>query len=261
MEKEYYRAYYALERNHWWFKGRQKILETQIIKIFPNRTDLKILNAGCATGFSSEWLMQFGEVVSLEYDPECYAFTRDVVKISIVQGSILELPFKDKQFDLVVAFDVIEHVDNDVLAVQEMCRVCKMSGYVFVSVPAYLFLWSQHDEINHHFRRYTKNTLRKVFNKSDLTPIFESYFNTFLFLPIAFVRVMLNFFRKFKKQDASKINENAPSDLEIGSNKILSTILYRIFAGENFLLKRRLRLPFGVSIMAMYKNKTIAKHA
>jgi len=160
-----------------------------------------------------------------------------------------------------------------------------MSGYVFVSVPAYLFLWSQHDEINHHFRRYTKNTLRKVFNKSDLTPIFESYFNTFLFLPIAFVRVMLNFFRKFKKQDASKINENAPSDLEIGSNKILSTILYRIFAvenfllleigsnkilstilyrifaGENFLLKRRLRLPFGVSIMAMYKNKTIAKHA
>lgn len=54
MEKEYYRAYYALERNHWWFKGRQKILETQIIKTFPNRTDLKILNTGCATGFSSE---------------------------------------------------------------------------------------------------------------------------------------------------------------------------------------------------------------
>ncbi len=254
MEKKYYRAYYALERNHWWFKARQKILETQIKNTFPNHSNLKILNAGCATGFSSEWLMQFGEVISLEYDPECFVFTRDVVKIPIVQGSILELPFKDKQFDLVVAFDVIEHVDNAVLAVQEMTRVAKANGYVFISVPAYMFLWSQHDEINHHFMRYTKNTLRKVFKKSDLTPVFESYFNTFLFLPIVFVRVALNFFRKFKIQDAAKINENTSSDLELGSNKILSELLYHIFVAENFLLKRRLHLPFGVSIMAMYKK-------
>ena len=256
MEKNYYRAYYALERKHWWFKARQKILESQIKKVFPYRSNLKILNAGCATGFSSEWLMQFGDVISLEYDSDCYAFTRDVVKIPIVRGSILALPFEDNQFDLVVAFDVIEHVDNDILAVQEMNRVAKSDGFMFVTVPAYLFLWSQHDEVNHHFRRYTQKTLRKAFIESDLELIYDSYFNSLLFLPIAGVRLILTFIRKFKMRNTTENKNNDTSDLAIGSNKIINELLYHIFYSENFLLRQRIHFPFGVSIMAIYKKAT-----
>ena len=254
MEKEYYRDYYTLERNHWWFRARKNILEAQVQRLFPNRTNLKILNAGCATGYSSEWLMQFGEVSSLEYDAECFAFTRDVVKIPIVQGSITELPFEDNQFDLIVAFDVVEHVENDVLAVQEMQRVAKPGGIIFISVPAFNFLWSNHDEVNHHFRRYKIATLSNTFRKSTLKHLYTSYFNTFLFIPITAYRLIGNLIQKIKHGGNQKIYNENSNDLTVGKDNLASKIFFRIFNAENILLRKGFNFPFGISIMAAYKK-------
>src|SRR5688572_26761955 len=110
MNKEYYREYYDYERYNWWFKVRYRIIDYFLKKYLPIRDNIRILNIGVATGRSTEILMKYGDVTSLEYDAECCEFTRDVLQIEVIQGSILELPFSDKQFDIVCAFDVIEHV-------------------------------------------------------------------------------------------------------------------------------------------------------
>jgi SAM-dependent methyltransferase len=251
MDKNYYKKYYTLEREHWWFSARAEILMCHIRRVFDRRTDLKILNVGAATGHSSQLLQQFGTVTSVEFDQDCYEFTRDVVKIPIQQGSILELAFPDNTFDLVCAFDVIEHVEDDRLAVAEMRRVARMGGVLFVTVPAFMFLWSEHDVVNHHFRRYTSHILRGLFSEKD-TPIFHSYFNFWLFFPIAAVRLVL---RLFTKKHLAK-PEDAQSDFDnFKSGGLVNALLKAVFLSENIFLKRFISLPVGVSILSSWRKK------
>jgi SAM-dependent methyltransferase len=250
MDKNYYKKYYTLEREHWWFTARAKIIMTHIRRIFSHQTDLNILNIGAATGYSSELLQQFGAVTSVEFDEDCYNFTRNVVKIPIQQGSILALDFPDNTFDLVCAFDVIEHVEDDRLAVSEMRRVAKKGGVMCVTVPAFMFLWSEHDVVNHHFRRYTQKILRGLFLGKN-TPIFHSYFNFWLFFPIAAVRVFL---RLFTKKHLVK-PEQAQSDFDnFKGNSGINTLLKYIFLSENLFLKRLIPLPIGVSILSSWRK-------
>lgn len=250
MDKSYYKEYYVLEREHWWFKARAKIISDLIIKSLEDKekTDLKILNIGAATGKTSELLSQFGTVTSLEYDKDCCDFANEKLNLNIINGSILELPFRDEEFDMVCAFDVIEHVEDDILGVSEMKRVCKSGGLIVVTVPAFMLLWSKHDEVNHHFRRYTLSNLKKIFTEINLTTIRATYFNTFLFLPILTFRLLS------KLIPARFIRVGAGSDATLhNSNSISSKILYQIFKSELALLKF-FNLPFGVSIFLSSKK-------
>ena len=189
MNQAYYQEYYHIEREHWWFLVRNKIIMNHLRGKLPANRPLKILNVGVATGYSSQLLAEFGQVKSVEYDQECYEFTKATVPIDLIQGSILELPFENDSYDLVCAFDVIEHVVEHELAVQEMQRVCKSSGLVCVTVPAFQFLWNQHDDVNHHVRRYTRPLLESLFQKTGRIR-FSSYFNFLLFFPIAGFRLL-----------------------------------------------------------------------
>ncbi len=251
MDKNYYKKYYTLEREHWWFSARAEILMSHIRRVFANRTDLTILNVGAATGYSSELLEQFGTVTSIEFDEDCYEFTRDVVKIPIQQGSILDLDFPDNTFDLVCAFDVIEHVEDDRMAVSEMRRVAKSGGVMLVSVPAFMFLWSEHDVVNHHLRRYTSKILRGLFSAYDV-PIFHSYFNFWLFFPIAGIRTIM---RLFTKKHLAK-PEDAQSDFDnFKSGGLVNMLLKNIFFSENLFLKQFIPLPVGISILSSWRKK------
>jgi SAM-dependent methyltransferase len=131
MDTAYYREYFELERNHWWFKARLEILEKLVgraVRRLPAKTTLRILNAGVATGATTRMLEKFGNVTSLEYDRDCCHFLRETLKIDVVQGSLTELPFPPSTFDLVCAFDVIEHIQNDQLALREIHRVTVEGG-------------------------------------------------------------------------------------------------------------------------------------
>lgn len=249
MDSNYYIEYFTLERNHWWFKARLNILRSQV-STFSLSPDAKILNIGIATGATSEMLEAFGKVKSSEYDKACFDFVKEKLpQLDIDNGSILELPYADNSYDLVCAFDVIEHVENDALAVSEMLRVCKPGGFVFVTVPAFEFLWSEHDEVNHHFRRYTKRQLKKLFKeKSEIK--FSSYFNFLLFSPIAGFRILS---RLLPKKFFRKKNE-AGSDFSVYQPGFTQSLFYRIMLSENSLLKRKIGLPFGVSIMIAAKK-------
>ena len=168
MNINYYKEYAQLEREHWWFQVRGKIISKLILTSIETNENkqLNILNIGAATGKTSEILSKFGKVTSLEYDKDCCDYAKQQFNMTIIHGSILELPFMDEEFDLVCAFDVIEHVEDDLLGINEMKRVCKIDGLLVLTVPAFMFLWSHHDEVNHHYRRYTLNNLKDLVKKA-----------------------------------------------------------------------------------------------
>lgn len=207
----------------------------------------KILNVGVGTGHTSELLMEFGDVTSIEYDEDCCQFVRENTELQVIQGSILELPFDKNSFDLVCAFDVLEHVGDDKLATSELVRVCKKSCAVLVTVPAFNFLWSHHDVVNHHYRRYSKGMLVKVFDEYGIQ--FCSYYNFVLFPPILLIRALnrlVEFTSKRKKASQSG------SDFSIGPGSgPLSKFLYRLFVLEKYFLKNRVRFPWGVSLLLL----------
>ncbi len=251
MDKNYYKEYFSLERNHWWFKVRAKIIIFLIDKsLASNSSNIKtVLNIGAATGKTSEILAKYGEVTSLEYDKECCEFVNENLPMKVINGSIVELPFADNSFDLVCAFDVIEHVEDDILALAEMKRVCKPNGLVTVTVPAFMLLWSHHDIVNQHFRRYTKNNLQQLFTSNNLTYSVATYYNSILFLPIFM-------FRLFTKIIPQKwIRKGAGSDATLGSeNGFVNKVMYQIFNIELTLLKG-MKFPLGVSIFMSATKK------
>src|ERR1700754_4006597 len=115
MQADYYKEYYELERTNWWFTARKQILRDQLIRLFPRQKNLKILNVGAALGASTILLQEFGEVVSIEYSKDCCDFVNQNLGLHFIHGSITELPFENNSFDLVCAFDVVEHVQDDLL--------------------------------------------------------------------------------------------------------------------------------------------------
>jgi SAM-dependent methyltransferase len=246
MQQEYYKAYYELERKHWWFQVRGEIIMQHIESLVKDKKDLKILNIGVATGYTSVLLSRFGTVKSVEFDKECYEFTKKEVEIDIVNGSITDLPFENESYDLVCAFDVIEHIDDDKLAVSEMRRVCKTGGNLCVTVPAFMLLWSEHDIINQHYRRYRKHEMVSLFEQN--SSIYATYFNSFLFLPIAFFRVL-----KTAISGKPKLEE-AQSDFIVLRQNIFTWGAKMIFSLEKPLLKMGLKFPFGVSVLLSAKK-------
>lgn len=248
MERNYFKEYFELERSHWWFLVRRDIIVGHLKTITKGKSNLKILNVGAATGYSSEFLQKFGEVVSVEYDKDCCEFVSKQLGKNFINASITALPFDNASFDLVCAFDVIEHVEEDQLAVQELKRVTLEGGLICTTVPAYGFLWSQHDDINHHVRRYTRPGFRKLFI-SDGAIMKASYFNTLLFLPIAIFRIL---------SQGQKRKASPSSDFGVGTNSLASSIARFFFSLEVPILATGISFPFGVSILLSWR-KTVKK--
>jgi SAM-dependent methyltransferase len=253
MQKDYYKEYYALERSHRWFKAREHILVNYIKKLIKkgtlNSRQLNILNVGCGPGRTTEFLSDFGTVTSIEYDKYCCEFVKEHTNIDVINGSITELPFENETFDLVCAFDVVEHVEEDQLAVNELKRVTNRNGLVLITVPAFMSLWSHHDVINHHFKRYRLIEIDMLFKSEEKgNKIFSSYFNFILFTPIFLVRQLSNLIKLDKNRPGSG------SDFETYKVNFMNSILLNIMSFESKLLNSKMRLPFGVSILYNWKK-------
>jgi SAM-dependent methyltransferase len=244
MDKDYYKEYYHLERSHWWFTARLDILEARIQRLLGRKKEARILNAGVATGATTEMLSKYGIVTSLEYDSDCCDFLRTRLGMEVTCGSLTNLPYEDDSFDLVCAFDVIEHIEDDLAALREIRRVLKPKGKYCITVPAYQFLWSEHDEINHHFRRYTKKMLNRRIKEAPLAIDYSGYFNFWLFPPIAGVRLLHRLTSKKNTSEAPK------SDFQRMNRQSFADRVFKgIFRSEKRLLNAGLRLPYGISLL------------
>ena len=246
MERSLLDKYRRLELEHWWFRVRSGILTDGMEALCEERKGLRILNVGAATGRSTEILQPYGDVVSVEYDEPSFLFCKEVLKMDIVRASILELPFANDSFDIVCCFDVIEHVEDDGKAVEELVRVCRPGGAVFITVPAFMSLWSDHDRVNQHFRRYRESGLKVLFSAHKGRTVRSTYFNSLLFLPIWLVR---------RLQRLLPGNRHKPlkADNEFLQSRLTDRIFGAVFSMERSLL-RRVDFPFGVSLMSVWRK-------
>ncbi len=238
MRPEAYIEMAEVQDAHWWFKGRREILESVIGRL-PLPESPRILEIGAGTGGNLTMLSQFGSVKASEMDDYALSIARQRTpgQIDIRQGHLPdEIPFND-EFDLVCLFDVLEHVERDIDSLKAIRRMVSTDGCLLLTVPAYSWLWSAHDERLHHVRRYTAGELKRKARETGWTVRRITYFNTLLF-PLAVV--------------ARVTDKIIPSQEPVGTgmpSPIVNSVLYRVFSMEKALL-RAFNFPFGVSLMA-----------
>ncbi len=242
MDRDYELQTHQAEDRHWWYRGRRTVIEGVVDGLrLPARA--RILDAGCGSGRNMLELARHGTVTGVELSETSVALARGRRAGEVVAGSVLEMPFPADSFDLAVSLDVIEHLEDDLAALRELRRTVAPGGSLLVTVPAYQWLWSGHDEINHHHRRYTRRSLQRVAEQAGWDQVRTTYFNSLL-LPMAIVlRVLDRFSRKTTESSL---------DLWIPPGPV-NWLLERPLALESALIARGGRIPAGLSLLAVFR--------
>jgi SAM-dependent methyltransferase len=241
MEAKLYQEMYEIEGQHWWFRARRDILISLISKYIPYGN---ILDVGCGTGFILETLQKNEskyKVWGVDVSEIAIQFCQERGLTHVTQGRLENNDLPKHYFDLMMFLDMIEHLEQDLPSLLQAKQYLNSQGKILITVPAYQFLWSAHDEIHHHKRRYTKKQITELLHQAGYEVIFSSYFNTFLFPLIAIARLIGNLQNRHHSSDV-----NLPS-------RWINQILYQIFGWEKKLLPS-LSFPFGVSIICLARK-------
>jgi SAM-dependent methyltransferase len=239
MERTVYNRLDQLEGQHWWFTARRKILKSVISQFAPKKAQLRLMEAGCGTGGNLKMLSSFGKLDAFELDDEARVIAKGKLPMDIKSGMLPDhIPYQPGSFDVVVAFDVIEHVEHDVESLASLGKQLAPGGRLVMTVPAMPWLWSKHDETHHHYRRYTKASLNEALVRAGLKPVRISYFNTLLFPMIAGIRLL---------RQALSIKETADDKMP---SPAVNSVLKSIFGFESNWVGR-VSIPVGVSLLAV----------
>jgi SAM-dependent methyltransferase len=240
MDTNAYQVMAHVERNHWWFRGRRKILAGLLSELSPPLPNgARVLDVGCGTGANGPVLAQAGRFTAgIDFSALPLELDRgnDRCHAARVQGDAERLPFCGEAFDLVVSLDVLEHLKDDRLGARELRRVVRPGGVIVVFVPALNILWGLQDEVSHHLRRYTRRQLLEVLTSAELRIERLTYFNTILFLPILAARLALRIYTP-----STLRTEN-----EVGGRRT-NALLTGLFGLEPPILAHT-NLPVGVSL-------------
>ena len=244
MKEHTYPIMFRVEQSHWWYTGRRKILADFVEAICRRVTDRRprILDVGCGTGANLLMLSQFGDAEGVDVSEDALAFCRERGLEKVKLGAAEELPYQDGTFDLVTAFDVVEHIDDDLAGLREMRRVLRPGGRVLLFVPAFMFLWGLQDDVSNHRRRYRLPELQRVLEQAGFEIERGTYANITFFLPILMMRQLMRV-TGIKTDSENNINVSA-----------LNGVLGSVLGAESWFLKR-MNLPFGVSGLCVARVK------
>jgi SAM-dependent methyltransferase len=246
MDRAIYQRMRELEDCHWWFAGRRNIVQ-HVLSSLDLSKDLSkpraILEAGCGTGGNLPLLARFGDVTGIEADDEALALARGRGVCEVLKGHLPDgMPFTDERFDLIALIDVLEHIEDDIGSLTALGTLLTPGGYLVMTVPAFQFLWSRHDEEHHHKRRYTASSLQQVVEQAGLRIERLTYYNTWLFPIVAAARL------------AEKLMPpgDVGHDLRLPNARI-NALLEAVFSSERHLVNR-VRMPFGISLLAILRR-------
>lgn len=240
MEPKAYLEMADIEERHWWFAARREILHNQISSLhLPKHAE--ILEIGSGTGGNLSLLSGFGNVCAVETSEVARRIATEKTggRFDIRDGEFpSRVPDFKHCFDLICLFDVLEHIDDDCSTLTAATQLLKPNGHLIISVPAYQWMWSRHDEFLHHYRRYSKVGLVEVVRAAGLRINRVSYLNMWLFPAAALVRG-IDKLRGTRKATGASI----PPPL-------INRAMRSIFASERHLLERT-ELPFGLSLLCI----------
>jgi SAM-dependent methyltransferase len=245
LKKAEYARMAEREQTYWWHIGRFRIMESYLglATKGAKKQKTKILNIGCGTGGTIKILEQFGSVENVDVSDDAIKLMKKA-GYSVTKVSGIKLPFKEATFNVVGAFDVLEHIDEDVAALAEWMRVLKPGGKVVLTVPAYKWLWSEHDTSLHHHRRHTRKGIKQRAVEAGLDPVKVSYAIVFS-LPLV---VGFRWLNKLlgRKTDGETSYVNVPN--------WLNTVFTKLLFIEAWFHKY-ISFPFGTSVVAILEKK------
>ena len=231
-----------VESFHWWFAVRKKLL-----RLFLSALDLPggcvAIDIGCGVGSNLRILGSAGLVV-IGLDRSFYALSlaRKKIKFPLLNGDLNDLPLRPKSVGLIVAMDILEHLDNDMEGIHSFYQALKEEGILIVTVPAFRSLRGIQDEVTGHKRRYSRHEIVNKLRQEGFEIMKSSYFNFFLFFPIFLSRRLIRLFG-LKIESENEIN-----------SPIINFFLEAIFSLESYVL-RCFSFPFGVSIFCIARKR------
>ncbi len=247
MNRAEYEVMFQAEDTHWWYSGMERItrgLLDAYLVAGTAREGLRILDAGCGTGAVMKYLSAYGQVTGFDFSAEALRFSRQRDLTRLARASVSHIPFGDRQFDLVVSFDVICELGvDDEAALVECRRVLKPGGLLLLRLPAYSWLRGSHDRAVHIRHRYTRRELATKFEQCGMEPVHLSYANTFLFPLAALKRLSERVLRV----------DQARSDLTLDAGPF-NPLLRAILSAEAPAI-RSIGLPFGLTVVGLARVK------
>jgi len=239
MERAFESKYHSLEERYWWFVARRDM----IAKLLSEEDrHARILEIGCSGGALIKSLREQGctGIIGIDISERAIDVCRQrgLNNVRVMDAAVLD--FADETFDIVIASDILEHMEDDGAALEEWKRVLRRGGRLIAFVPAFHFLWSRHDEVNHHFRRYSRSQLKDVLLSAGFTLKRVSFWNCIFFFPAAIVRIGQRVFGRQGSESSDQLH-----DLNPAVNGLLASIV----KSENRIIEAA-NLPFGVSLFA-----------
>jgi SAM-dependent methyltransferase len=236
MDDSYASQYHVLQNHHWWFMARRSILKKALDQL-PLPRKAHILEMGCGPGGNLQMLSQYGDVTACELDSILREHASKLGHANVVAGRLPDqIPLERAPYDLVVLFDVLEHIENDLEALCRLRDILKPSGKIVITVPAFMFLWSHHDVVNHHYRRYTMRGLKELFTRAGFDVEWATYFN-FLLFPLALIEKISKRLFRCKSDNTMPIPP-----------QWANCILRAVMAAEKHAFPA-LQFPFGSSLL------------
>lgn len=243
MDPEAYQDIQRFQGNHWWYQGRRSVVR-RLFRAYVRSSDRRgaYLDVGCGTGEGARIIGPAGEIHGVDVSAEALALAEGQGYASLRQGTGENLGFPDGCFDGALALDVLEHVEDDAAMLRECARVLRPGGILILTVPAYRWLWSGHDEVFGHRRRYVRSELMEKIKTASFDIRLASYYFFFLFPVVAATRLVERLFRN-KRTSHFFVLPTA-----------INRILIRIVALESRLLRRGVRFPWGSSLIVVARK-------